>query len=231
MFRMKAPARSLLSSALLMLAVSCGVAPRQGPSGGTGMPTPRPGAPVMRIVPELSQIRVKVYRDGPLAGLGHNHVISWRAGGWVSPAPALARAAFDIEVPLEQAEVDDPAQRAEEGAEFTATVPAEARAGTRRNLLGEHVLDVAHHARMSIRSIAIDESGTLPVARVRIFVAGQETSRSVPFALERSPEGVHAWGELKLKQSELGLAPFSILLGALRVRDGIEVKFDLFARH
>ncbi|MBS0397566.1 MAG: YceI family protein, partial [Proteobacteria bacterium] len=227
---MKTPAPYLLSSALLVLAASCGVVPRQSSPGDTGIPMPRPATPVMRIVQEQSEIRARVYRAGPLAGFGHNHVISWKAGGWISEAPTLARSAFAIEVLLEQAEVDDPGQRAQEGAEFAGAVPAEARARTRRNLLGERVLDTAHHARMSIRSVAIDESGALPVARVLVSVAGHETSRSVPFAIERSPGEVRASGELKLKQSELGLVPFSILLGALQVRDEIEVKFNLVAR-
>lgn len=234
---MKSAVRHLSLTALLMLVMSCSLSPRHVPGSDTsGMTLPAaapgsgPGAPVLRIVPEASVIRVRVYRDGPLAGFGHNHVISWKPSGWVSQSATLAGSAFDIEVPLDRAEVDDPGQRAQEGADFAEVVSADARAGTRRNLLGEQVLDVAHHARMSIRCVAIDESGPLPVARVLISIAGHETSRSVPFAVERSRGEVHASGELSLRQSELGLAPYSLLLGALKVRDEIEVKFSLVAR-
>jgi len=240
---MTSAVRYLSVPSLLVLVMSCSLSPRQGPGSDTSglstptptatpapAPAPTPGAPALRIVPEASSIRVRVYRDGPLAGLGHNHVISWKASGWVSQSATLASSAFDIEVQLDRAEVDDPGQRAQEGAEFASAVPADAREGTRRNLLGERVLDVVHHARMSIRSVAIGKSGPLPEARVLIRVAGHETSRSVPFAIERSQGEVHAWGELSLRQSELGLAPFSLLLGALRVRDEIEVTFSLVAR-
>jgi hypothetical protein len=38
-------------------------------------------------------------------------------------------------------------------------------------------------------------------------------------------------GEMPLRQSDLGLTPFSAMLGALQVEDEMRVKFRIVARH
>jgi hypothetical protein len=51
----------------------------------------------------------------------------------------------------------------------------------------------------------------------------------VPFTLETSRGRLAASGALTVSQSALGLTPFSVLLGALRVRDDMSVKFRFVA--
>jgi len=66
-------------------------------------------------------------------------------------------------------------------------------------------------------------------ATVRISVAGHESTLVVPFTLDTSAGRLHAQAEFTVRQTALGLTPFTALLGALRVEDQLRVKLDLVA--
>jgi hypothetical protein len=66
-------------------------------------------------------------------------------------------------------------------------------------------------------------------ATVRISVAGHESTLVVPFTLGTSAGRLHARAEFTVRQTALGLTPFTALLGALRVEDQLRVKLDLVA--
>jgi len=52
----------------------------------------------------------------------------------------------------------------------------------------------------------------------------------VPLSYELSGGTLTVTGELRLRQSELGLTPFSALMGALAVEDEMRVRFRIVAR-
>jgi hypothetical protein len=52
----------------------------------------------------------------------------------------------------------------------------------------------------------------------------------VPVQLERRDGAIIARGEFPLRQSELGLKPFSIAMGSLVVLDEMRVRFEVTAR-
>ncbi len=66
-------------------------------------------------------------------------------------------------------------------------------------------------------------------ATVRISVAGHESTLVVPFTLDTSAGRLHAQAAFTVRQTALGLTPFTALLGALRVEDQLRVKLDLVA--
>ena len=51
----------------------------------------------------------------------------------------------------------------------------------------------------------------------------------MPVTLEAQGADLVASGELELRQSELGLTPFSVMMGALQVQDAMQVRFRLVA--
>ena len=53
--------------------------------------------------------------------------------------------------------------------------------------------------------------------------------RVVPFVVEVSSDRISASGSVVLRQSDLGLTPISVMLGALQVQDEITVKFKFVA--
>lgn len=224
--------KSCCAAMLSLTLAACG-APKSRPSpagaGPSAQPPPTP-ANVYRIDPAHSELRVLVYRAGPMAALGHDHVIVNRAlGGWVQGGGTDTAASFLLTVPAAGFVVDDAAARREEGPQFAEQIPEDARAGTLRNMLGPAVLDAGRFPAISIRSVAVtEERGTLE-AKLTVNVAEHDSTLVVPFSLERSAGRLTASGALTLRQSELGLTPFSVFLGALRVQDEMQVKFNLVA--
>ena len=224
---------ALIGAAWLLTA--CG-APKPKAELPEPAPAPAPvqppaGAAVHRIDPQQSEIRLLVYKAGPMARLGHDHVIVNRAvSGWVSAPGAPAAGAFSLQIPVDAFVVDDGQARAEEGADFAQEVGEEARAGTRRNMLGAALLDAEHFPAVTVSSLSIAQTSRALTAAVAITIAGHESRLTVPFVLERTAAGLVASGSTVLRQSDAGLTPFSVMLGALQVQDELTVKFRITAR-
>jgi hypothetical protein len=202
--------------------------PRQSQSGEA--PTPPAGGPVYRIDSSHSELRLLVYRAGPMAKFGHNHVmVNDAVSGWVAATDDVSEASLSLSIPVAAFIVDQPEARAAEGTDFSEEVADEAREGTRHNMLSEGCLDGERHPSITLTSRALKMIDGRPVATLGVNVAGHESTLEVPFTLETSPGRVSASGTFVLRQSDLGLVPFSILLGALQVQNDITVKFNLVA--
>jgi hypothetical protein len=234
--------KNLTALALSVCLAACGAPKtRQSPAAGEGVEQAPPpaGTAAYSIDAAQSELRLLVYRAGPMARLGHNHVILNRAiGGWVDAAAAglpgsracPESASFSIFVPVADFVVDDARARSEEGQDFSTEVPEDAKSGTRRNMLGAALLDAERFPVITLTSIGITQSpeGNL-VATMTVGVAGHESTLAVPFLLTISPGRISAAGSAVVRQSDLGLTPFSVMLGALQVQDEITVRFRLVA--
>jgi hypothetical protein len=233
--------KSFAAAALGLCLAACGAPKtRQPPAVGGGVESARPpaGAAAYSIDSAQSELRLLVYRAGPMARLGHNHVILNHAvGGWVDaaagPQGSRARpesASFSLYVPVADFIVDDARARSEEGQDFSAEVPEEAKSGTRRNMLSGAVLDAERFPVITLTSAGIARApeGNL-VATMTVGVAGHESILTVPFTVEISADRIAAAGSVVLRQSDLGLTPLSVMLGALQVQDDITVKFKFVA--
>ena len=188
---------------------------------------------IYRVDAGQSELRVLVYRAGPLARLGHNHVVVNRAlRGTVSLTKGAA--AFQLTVPAAGFAVDDAQARGEEGPDFAADVPDGAKSGTLQNMLGAAVLDADEFPVITVNSVAVTaaqgapDSGSM-IATVLISVAGHESTIEVPFTLQSDASRVSATGSLGLRQSDLGLSPYSLMLGALQVQDLMTIKIKIVA--
>ena len=97
-----------------------------------------------RVVPAESEVRVLVYRDGPMARLGHNHVVSSRSlQGDVLVGDKGQDPRISLVLPVASFSVDQKEQRAEEGEDFPGVVDEDAISGTKKNMLSESLLDGA----------------------------------------------------------------------------------------
>ena len=236
-----------IGAAALTLALAlaaCGV-PRphptpHAPSANAGESAPRPTPPAGRLYDidaTQSELRILVYRAGPLARLGHNHVVVNRTlhGSITLPDGAAGTAApgFSLRIPAAGFVVDDAHARREEGADFAADVPPDAKAATLRNMLSAAVLDADAFPAISIDSVAVAKSRAAAggfEATVTVGVAGHESRLVVPIAVQSDAAHLSATGSLELRQSTLGLTPYSLMLGALQVQDAITVKFKIVGR-
>jgi polyisoprenoid-binding protein YceI len=218
---------------LALLSTGCGApeSRQSAPHAPLGSASPQAiAAAPYRIDSAQSELRILVYRAGPMAMLGHNHVIANRSlGGWVRYAGKAAEASFALTVPDAGFIVDDEAMRGEEGAEFAEETPQDAKSGTLHNMQSAALLDAAQFPEITVRSVAVAGAPGALTATVALSVAGHESRIDVPFTLDASPGRLTASGELWVRQSALGLTPFSVMLGALRVRDDMRVKFRFVA--
>jgi hypothetical protein len=228
----------------LLLAACTAPRPRNATPQNPGLSPAAPNLPVhgkvYRIDESRSELRILVYRAGPLAHLGHNHVIVNRSiHGVVDLAETAEETEFSMEVPAAAFVVDDAQARSEEGPDFAAAVPDEAKSGTLHNMLSTSLLDADEFPTITVKSIAVagapgtprsdvQDAGTLTVT-VAITVAGHESRVDVPFTLRRDSDHLSAVGSLELRQTALGLTPFSLMLGALQVQDAMKIKFDIVA--
>jgi hypothetical protein len=178
-----------------------------------------------------SRLEVRVYRDGPMQKLGHNHLITSDAlAGSIEFREPLTHSGFELHLPLESLVVDDPAMREGAGTDFENPVPQKDRDATRHNMLGASVLDSAGQAALSLTAEELaGESGTYR-ARVRVGLRGAEHVVSVPFTVTIDGGSLRAHASFHLTHADIGLTPFAAALGALRVRDDFEIELRLEAR-
>jgi len=238
--RRRPAVRLLLVGVLLGVAMSACQAPRSQRLDSSEFKPP-PGATRYALEPESSRIWLQLQADGALARLGHTHVIvaqQLRGDIWLHPQPE--RSALQLAIPVDALLVDDPRERAAAGAAFAEPLDAEARAGTREHMLGESQLDAAHYPSLTLRSLhvrPVDAAATTGASADRaVVIEFQVTLRdhtaqlSVPAHWQLQGEQLRASGAVEFKQSDLGIEPYSALLGALRVADSIAARFEIVAR-
>lgn len=183
-----------------------------------------------RIAAQDSKLRILVYRGGPLAQFGHNHVIAAHGlEGGVYLNPQLHASGFRFHIPVAGFEVDPTAAREEEGKDFATRPSPEAVAGTRKNMLGAKVLDAEHYPEITVRSLAVNGPEWAPDITVRITLHGVSRDLVIPVALWREGNRINVTGTTRLKLTDFGMTPFSVMGGGLRVEDGIKVRFHIVA--
>jgi polyisoprenoid-binding protein YceI len=179
-----------------------------------------------------SLLTILAFRAGTLAKFGHNHVIaSHDIRGTFYVPDDIEHSTFELRIPVGQLAIDEPELRAKEGPDFPKDVPESAREGTRRNMLSDALLNGVQFEDITLVSQHIDTStpGSQVRADVQITVRGQTHTISVPVTYSLSNGELTASGDLPLKQSDLGLTPFTAALGALAVQDELRVKFHFVA--
>jgi len=182
------------------------------------------------IDPDGSIVTIRVYRAGPLARLGHNHVITSAAeAGTVWTNGELPGSGFEMRVPVASLVVDDPTARQAAGPDFPGEVPEDARAGTRSNMLRPEVLNAAVYPEIVVRADALAGNWEAPVAAARMTLRDRTLEREVPVAIARGPTEITARGSFRVLQSDFGITPFSVAGGAIQVADGLDVTFEIRA--
>lgn len=230
---------AVLALGLLLLA-GCSRAAAPDPAGSgpvlpAGVPVAADSAATIdyAVIADESLLTLRVYRAGALARLGHNHVVASRhLQGRLRFGGSLRDAALTLTIPVTLLTIDEPALRAQAGADFEAAVPDSARNGTRDNLLGASLLDGSRHPGIQIESVAL--TGAVPgrvMATLQIKVRDVQTRLELPVNVDQ-PDALTlvASGEATLRQSQFGLAPFSVMMGALQVQDEMQLQFRIVAR-
>lgn len=227
---------SLLLPALIVATFVAGCAPnvpapeQQSPQAtlpeAAYMQRQTQGKTVLKVDAAQSLIVLKVRRDGPFARFGHDHVVaSHDVSGFVAPDDNVA----DLVVPLDKLAVDEAPLRTEAG--FDTQPTADDIAGTRRNML-VHVLEAERYPQALIhiaRKSGKDDAATLDVA---ITLHGTTRHFDVPVRIGKKADSMIVSGRMLFDQTDFGMTPYSILNGAIRVQNRLDLRFHIVAnRH
>ncbi len=224
----------LLLAATLVLQTGCRPVREVAP-GATAAPPVTTAAPAgyrrYRVVAAESEVRVLVYRDGPMARLGHNHVLRSQAlEGDIDLGDKGQDPRISLVVPVASFTVDQADLRQEEGEDFPGVVEDTAIAGTRKNLLSEALLDGARFPEIRLTSRQLAGSAPDYTMTVAVEVKGATHELLVPVRVEQRENELRATGAFTATHVELGLTPFTVMGGLLSVRDEIKLRFRIVAR-
>jgi len=225
------------SAGLTLLACALTLAGCQSPAPGKVEPLP-PLPPLVVagtrhcvVDPAASRVVFLVYRVGPLAALGHNHVIrARRFSGDVYINREFNKSAFSLTFPVADFEVDNRKDRVMEGPDFTTRPSTTAIAETTHNMKGPNVLDAKDYRNISVRSVKVSGTREHPVVTVRIGLRGAMADMTVPLTVvQNTDQMLSVSGSFIVKQTRFGIVPFSTMGGGLRVKDEIRIRFRIVA--
>ena len=237
-----------LLAAVVLAVVSCAnlpTTPAVEPTPVSVLPAPAEPATALQLHDGDSRIELRLDPAGPLARLGHRHVIVTKAvRGAANFDPSdLTKAYFSAAFPVNTLQVDLPEERAAAGEGFNTVPDAAAIAGTREHMLSPVLLDAARFPEIGLRlqqlSTVEPTAGTF-LATVVFAIKGAEFARPLTVTVRAldaesvDGDGSHgsyvASGTWSVTHAELGLTPYSAAGGLLKVGDPIEVRFRLVAK-
>ena len=178
-----------------------------------------------------SDIHWLVFKAGSLSRLGHNHVVSVAdlTGSVTLNRADPTKSRFELQFPVASLVVDDPKLRAGLGADFSSVPSADDIAGTRKNMLGEKVLDADDHETIRVTGMGPSGQGDAQTMKITVELLGRSVDLTVPTKVTIDGNVLSASGEFDLTHTALGMMPFSVMLGALQVADGMKFVYNVHA--
>lgn len=188
------------------------------------------GAQTYTLDPSTGSLRARLFRDGPLAAFGHDHVVvapTFQGAVELSSATATLRLVVDARA----LKIDEDAAREAAG---LRAVSAADRSEIEKTMRGPKGLDVERFPEMSLLSQSIepvpDEKDLWHVIG-SFQLHGSTQTIEAPVAVRDGPGGGRWFsGYVRLRQTDFGLKPYSAFAGAVKVRDDFVVSFDLLGR-
>jgi polyisoprenoid-binding protein YceI len=163
--------------------------------------------------PSDGSVRVKTGRQGMAAKAGHD--LTFEAANW--------KATVIVD--------DDPARN-----EVTATIEPrslEVKAATGgakpvtekdKREIAKNITGLLGNSSITFTSTSVEVQDTMVQAAGELSIGG--TSRPVTLDLTAAPSG-RLTGTMTVTQSEFGIKPYSAMLGALKVKDEVEIDLDV----
>lgn len=188
------------------------------------------GARLFDVDAAGSEVFWRVYKAGAFSRFGHNHVVSVSdLSGSIMLGEDPSSSEWELTIPVASLVVDNPELRARFGEDF-ASVPSEKDIeGTRGNMLSERVLNGEVYPEIHIRGQALRgslENAELPVV---IEMLGRSIELVLPGRIAIDGDTLTATGEFSLQHSDLGMEPFSVMAGALKVGPQLDFTYRIHA--
>jgi polyisoprenoid-binding protein YceI len=158
-----------------------------------------------------SSITVHAYKSGLFSGFAHDHVV-------IAPvaqgAIDIKKLSVEIAVSTKQMKVTDP--------EASASTRAEVQAA----MLGPKVLDADKYPEIRFKSSRVEQTSPGHY-RVTGMLSLHGVNKELSFEVSGGPDRYQ--GKTKLNQTDFGIKPITIGGGTIKVKDQIELEFDIHA--
>jgi len=160
-----------------------------------------------------SKITINVEKSGLFSAFAHNHTI----------AAPLASGHLDVEKRTVELKF-----RSQEIKVLDPGIKESERADIQQTMQSDKVLDSARFPEISFVSTSVEVAGGSSATK-RYLVRGSLTLHGVtqPIELPVAFSEGHYIGKVTLKQTDFGITPVKIAGGAVKVKDAIEVKFEI----
>jgi YceI-like domain len=168
-----------------------------------------------RLGPENASLRIHTYREGMAAKAGHDLVME--VGRWEGTL-VVGSQPGDATVTLQ---ADPHSLQVREGLGGVKPLTDKDRAEIGRNI-DEKVL-LGRPVEFASRAVRLEDDGARLVVEGDLTMAGK--TRPVAAALRVGDDG-RATATVALTQSDWGIKPYRGLMGALKVRDEVEIVID-----
>lgn len=169
--------------------------------------------------PQAGKITLNVYRDGVAAKMGHNLVLA--ATKWSGKAEVVAGdpAASSVELTIDSRSLE--IIGAQGGIK---PLSDKDRADIKRNI-NDKILITSRNPEITFQSTEV--TGNAPNFKVKgnLTLAGK--SQPVILDVRVDERSGRASGNTTIRQSSYGIKPFSALMGALKIKDSVDIQFDV----
>jgi polyisoprenoid-binding protein YceI len=158
-----------------------------------------------------STVTVHVGKSGVFSAFGDNHEIRAPiASGTVDDGP---QPSVDLTIDARGMTVLDP------------KLAPEKRAEVQKKMLGPDVLDVERYAAIRFRSKSVTRAEN---GRWRVAGVLELRGTSAPVAFDVTAADGRVQGSVKVSQKAFGIPPISAAGGTVKVRDEVQIDFDVF---
>jgi hypothetical protein len=156
-----------------------------------------------------SVMTVHVYKAGVFSAMAHDHEI---AAPVASGSVDAAAHHVELHASAGALQVHDPKGSEKDRSEIQKT------------MLGPDVLDVEHHPEIIFRSTGAEPAGADSwTVRGDLTLHGQTR----PVTLSVSEKAGHYVGAARIKQTDFGIKPIKVAGGTVRVKDEVQIDFDI----
>ncbi len=144
-------------------------------------------------------------------------------GAGLYPAIRTARVSIDAALVI-----DEPDLRKKHG--LAKELSESDRQEIQTTMRGDRQLDAAKYPDISFRSVSIEPRASGDFLLTGDFTLHGTTRRiSFPLTGQLTGGALHATGAFEFNQSDFGITPISLFLGAVRNQDRVRIVFDLVA--
>ncbi len=169
--------------------------------------------------PPAGKITLNVYRDGVAAKMGHNLVLEAKRWSGKAEIDIDDLAASRVEVTIDPGSFE-----IIEASGGVRPLSDKDRADIKKNI-NEKILMTSVNPEITFQSTEVSASPPDITVKGHLILAGK--SQQVTLDVRVDESSGRASGTTTLRQSSFGIKPFSAMFGALKIKDFVDIQFQL----